>query len=185
MKKTITLFLFFFFFSLLLGSQETETSGRGDFSSVTGSYRGIYLGMGIEDVKAALLEDNYFDYRGDVDVTMFNNPNENIIDCRGYSFIQRAWFQFRDEKLFIMEFQLDRQKIDYFTVYGQLAKKYGDPKDLTPQWAKWVSVEVELSLEYPLTVKYLDKGVFNSIIDESNVDETYRETSRKAFVEDF
>jgi hypothetical protein len=186
-----------FCFSLLYLSAQVPSAAPEAFPSgittesstviatVTGQYRDLSLGMTMEEVKEILKKDNYFDYRGEVDVTMFNNPNENIIDCRGSGFIERAWFQFRDEKLFIMELELDRQKIDYYTVYGQLEKKYGSPSGMTPQFATWSGEEVDISLEYPLTIKYLDRIVFDAFLDESQVNETFREKSRQSFVEEF
>ena len=178
-----SLLCLFIFFSLnLLSAQDTSLF---DYAEVTGQYRSLFLGMNMEDVKEALSTDNYFDYRGEVDVTMFNDPNENIIDCRGSGFITRAWFQFRDDKLFVMELELDRMKIDYFTVYGQLSKKYGEPDDMTPQYATWSGDGVELSLEYPLTIKYLDRSVFDASLENNQINKTYRERTRQDFVEEF
>ncbi|MDC7221895.1 MAG: hypothetical protein PQJ59_18335 [Spirochaetales bacterium] len=163
------------------GSEETEKL----YEPVRGRYRELYLGMGLEETKDALLADNYFAYRGDVEVTMFNNPNENIIDSRGTGFIERAWFQFREEKLFIIELEMSRERIDYFTIYSRLHDKYGEPDDMTPQYAAWYSEDTILSLEYPLTVKYLDRVSFEASLEESRVRDSYRETSRKEFAEEF
>lgn len=180
-----TLWLLLFLISLApLTAQEAEERTTS-FSPVTGRYRELMLGMTLEEVKEILKEDSYFVYRGDADVTMFNNPSENVIDCRGSGFIDRAWFQFSDDRLFVMELELDRLMIDYFTLYAQLESKYGEPQAMTPQFATWEGEGVSLSLEYPLTVKYLDRDVFDAMVGESRVEETYREKSRQKFAEEF
>ncbi len=168
-----------------LGAQETGAPEEGSFDPVEGVYRDLYLGMGLEEAKEALLKDSYFAYRGEAEVTMFNNPNENIIDSRGTGFIDRAWLQFREDKLFIIILEMDREYIDYFTIYSRLVKKYGEPDDMNPQFAAWYSDDTILSLEYPLTVKYLDRVSFEASLDESRVRDSFRETSRKEFAEEF
>jgi hypothetical protein len=171
---------------LFLFPQEDSTDSTSPKEeTVQGQYRELSLGMSLDETKEALLKDSYFVYRGEEEVTMFNNPNENIIDCRGGGFIERAWFQFRDDKLFIIELEMNKEKIDYFTIYSQLAGKYGEPDDMTPQYAAWESEDTILSLEYPLTVKYLDRISFEASLDESRVRDSFRESSRKDFAEEF
>ncbi len=186
MRRILSLSLFLILLSPL-SSQEGESppAEEGSYETVRGEYRSLTLGMGVEEAKDALKSDSYFAYRGDVDVTMFNNPNENIIDCRGTGFIDRAWLQFREGKLFIIVLQMDPQRIDYFTIYSQLTGKYGEPADMTPQYAAWYSEDTILSLEYPLTVKYLDRISFEASLEESRVRESFRETSRKDFAGEF
>ncbi|MDC7224015.1 MAG: hypothetical protein PQJ60_09765 [Spirochaetales bacterium] len=183
-KKYLFFILIFMAFSFLF-AQESPSSGEEDFQTVQGTYRELFLGMGLEETKEALRADNYFAYRGEVEVTMFNNPNENIIDCRGTGFIERAWFQFREGKLFIIELEMSRERIDYFTLYSQLNDKYGEPDEMNPQYAAWHSEDTILSLEYPLTIKYLDRVSFEASLEESRVRESYRETSREEFAEEF
>jgi hypothetical protein len=177
--RPILFFLLISFFSPFLAAQDNT------FETVRGQYRSLSLGMSLDAAKEALKKDSYFAYRGEADVTMYNNPNENIIDCRGTGFIARAWLQFREGNLFIIELEMDPQKIDYFTIYSQLTGKYGEPGDMTPQYASWASEDTVLSLEYPLTVKYLDRVSFEASLDESRVRDSYRETSRSEFAQEF
>ena len=183
--KTGKLILILVFLTPLLGGQDADQPGEEIFEPVQGVYRDLYLGMGLEEAKDALLKDSYFAYRGEAEVTMFNNPNENIIDSRGTGFIDRAWLQFREGKLFIILLEMDREYIDYFTIYSRLVGKYGEPDDMNPQSAAWHSEDTILSLEYPLTVKYLDRVSFEASLEESRVRDSFRETSRKEFAEEF
>jgi hypothetical protein len=149
------------------------------------SYRSITLGMNLDAVKEALFADMLFGYRGERDVSLLPTLNRTLIETSGSSFISRSWFQFNEEKLYIMTFNLDTSKVDYFSVYSQLVEKYGEPKTLDPRKALWQDERIILTLERPLTVKYVDAAVFASLLDQSGADMAVIDLLREDFVNEF
>ena len=96
------------------------------------SFRGLSLGMGLDQVKAALKADPLFRYRGDPDVSFLPQTSQYLIECEGASFLRRAYFQFADGRLFIMILVLDTQKLDHYSLFVTLTTKYGQPTSLSP-----------------------------------------------------
>jgi len=160
-------------------------TGDTDGNGLSGTYRSISLGMGMEEVKKALSADPLFGYRGDRDVSLLPTMNRTLIETSGYSFIKRSWFQFRDDALYVMIFSLDPQKIDYYSVYKGMVGKYGEPTSLDPRKASWGDGTVTLSLERPLTVKYLDDATFADIIGSSDSNKAASDVLREEFANGF
>ena len=78
--------------------------------SVPREFRGISLGMGMDEVKAALMADGLYFYRGEPDVSLLPRPNESIIEVSGLSYVRRAFFQFYEGRLFVMIFAMNEAK---------------------------------------------------------------------------
>ncbi|MDR2053700.1 MAG: hypothetical protein LBP80_09820 [Treponema sp.] len=184
------------FFPTQLASQtEAAQAGAGDSASgpdaasvadgIPSSFRGFSLGMDLDALKAALEKDGLFNFRGDRDVSFLPNREQSLIETTGLSFIRRAFFQLRDGKLFIMAFNLDTSLVDHYSVYTSFVKKYGEPAALNPREAVWESEGVRAAIERPLTVKYIDKQVFNEVIAESETAESAELLRRKEFLDDF
>ena len=131
-------------------------------------FRGISLGMSLDDLKTALAKDGLFSFRGDRDVSFLPIREQTLVETRGISFIRRAYFQLAGGAVFIMSFSLDTRQMDHYSVFTTLVKKYGPPKSLNPGEAVWETEDTRLSIERPLTVKYVDKKVFNRLVEESN-----------------
>jgi hypothetical protein len=148
-------------------------------------FRGIELGMGLEQVKQLLAADPLFDYRGDPDISFLPLPPQTLIETSGSSFIKRAYFQFDREKLFIMILSMDPDRLDYYTLYSTLSHKYGEPTSLDPTEAVWEFEQLRLSLERPLNVKYIDSAVFEALKEEGRVQEDLWEISKDNFLEQF
>jgi hypothetical protein len=154
-------------------------------SALPRSFRGISLGMDIDQVKKALLADALFGYRGDPDVSMLPQSHQYLIECAGHSYIRRAYFQFADKRLLTMILVLDAEKLDYFSLYSALSAKYGQPTSLSPQEAVWQSDSVRLSLERPLTVKYIDQAAFTSLVGKAGAPSDLESLSKEKFIEQF
>jgi hypothetical protein len=148
-------------------------------------FRELSLGMSLDDLKAALIEDTLFTFRGDRDVSFLPLREETLVETTGLSFIRRAFFQLSEGNVFIMAFTLDTRLVDHYSVYTALVRRYGEPQSLNPQEAVWESEETRLSIERPLTVKYLDKTIFNAIIEESATRESDMLFRREEFLGDF
>lgn len=154
-------------------------------AEIPSGYRDITLGMDLAMVKELLISDPYFLFRGDPDVSMLERPNTSLIECRGASFIDRAFFQFYNERLYIIILVLNRDRIDHFGIYTALTEKYGKPNTFSPQKAAWISDVTEMSLERPLSLKYVDKRVFEELRDMGRAEESLRAVSREEFLKQF
>ena len=179
-KSIFLPFLLIFFLSPVVHGQAEP----GD-SSLPRQFRNISLGMNIDDLKASLLEDNYFNFRGDRDVSLLPQREQSLVETTGSSFIRRAFFQLRDSQVFIMSFALNTQIIDHYSVFTQFVEKYGEPVSLDPKAAVWETEQTRISIERPLTVKYIDKTVFDDIINESSLVESGQVRLRQEFLNEF
>ena len=146
-------------------------------------YRGVQLGMQIDDVKQKLKEDSLYGYRGERDVSLLPTENRVLIESSGDSFLSRSWFQFYEEKLYTMTFKLDEDRVDFYSLFSSLQEKYGEPTSLDPEKIVWKDDTVTLSLERPLVLKYIDTQVFDEIKKSSSVKKTTEELTRKGFLE--
>jgi len=148
-------------------------------------FREITLGMGLDDLKSALQKDKLFNFRGDRDVSFIPAREESLVETTGSSFVRRAFFQLRDGELFIMSFTLDTGLMDYYSMFTNLADKYGQPSFLDPRESLWETDETLIILERPLTIKYIDKKVFTDIISESTLIQSRRVKERQEFLDEF
>ena len=149
------------------------------------SFRKLQLGMSLDELKAELADDGLFEFRGDRDVSFLPAKEENLVETTGLSFIRRAFFQLREGQVFIMAFSLDTRRIDHYSVFVSLIKKYGEPVSLNPNESVWENEETRISLERPLTIKYIDMTVFKGIIGESRAEETREVFLRQGFLNEF
>jgi hypothetical protein len=149
------------------------------------SFRALSLGMPLEELKTALGADDLFYFRGDRDVSLLPAREESLVETTGFSFVRRAFFQLREGSVFIMAFTLDTALVDHYSVYTSLVEKYGEPQTLNPRQAVWETETVRLAVERPLTVKYIDKNVFNDITSASELAETREFQRRQEFLDDF
>jgi len=148
-------------------------------------FRGITLGMDLDQVKRALAADPLFGYRGDPDVSLLPQSRQYLIECAGSSYVRRAYFQFDNRRLLTMILVLDPEKIDYFSLFSALSNKYGQPTTLSPQETVWQSDAVRLSLERPITVKYIDQATFASLVGKGGAPSDLETLSREKFIEQF
>ena len=152
-------------------------------------YKGISLGMSFDDTKIALLKDSDFGYHGDRDVSLIPGTNKTLIETdanygHGSNYLERCWFQFTNDYLYIITININQEKMDYYTVFTTLCNKYGKPTDFNPQKATWKSDEVTFSLEKPLTLKYIDNEVFDSTQNYSNIQSSPTEVTQKMFLDE-
>jgi len=148
-------------------------------------FRGLSLGMSLDDLKSALAKDGLFNFRGDRDVSLLPVREQTLVETTGPSYIRRAYFQLADGKVFIMAFSLDTRIMDHYSVYTTFVKKYGEPAALSPGEAVWETADTRVSIERPLSVKYIDKKVFDSLIQKSKAGEDYELMLREEFLGDF
>jgi len=175
----------FALFALSLPLMWAQEDGATEEKTLPRQFREISLGMSLDDLKAALTEDKLFNFRGDRDVSFLPAREESLVETSGSSFVKRAFFQLRDGTLFIMAYTLNTNMMDHYSVFTDLVNKYGTPTYLDPKEAVWESEESRVSIERPLTVKYIDKKVFDDIISESALVESKRVQQRQEFLNEF
>jgi hypothetical protein len=196
MMKSRAFFLFLALFLLMMASaQETyeytipEPERRSlapeNPEDVPRQFRGIALGMALDELKTALIGDSLFSFRGDRDVSFLPIREETMIETTGFSFVRRAYFQLTQGALYIMAFALDTRQIDHYSVFTSFIKKYGEPVSLSPAEAVWESDNTRVSIERPLTVKYIDKTVFDRLLEESKARDSLEILRRENFLADF
>ena len=155
--------------------------------SIPNGYGGVELGMSLNQTKQALKHNMDFGYHGDRDVSLLSGENRVLIETDasryGYSFLERCWFQFYNDKLYIITINVNREKMDHYSIFNTLCKKYGDPVSLNPEKSVWKSGSVTMSLERPLTLKYVDEKTFEELKNQSTVGPDAREMTREMFLE--
>src|SRR5574344_2505471 len=179
-----------FIFALFILSQGiiyAQSKAQTQPQQLPDGFGGIQLGMSADEVKIALLKNLDFGYRGDRDVSLLPGENRVLIETDasrvGYSYLSRCWFQFYEDKLYIITINLNPEKMDHYSIFSTLCKKYGNPGTLDPEKSTWQNDVVIMSLERPLTLKYTDKIVFDKLQNQSLVNKSAQEMSRDEFLE--
>lgn len=166
------------FFLLLVSGASAQTSLNPGFDV-------FRLGMNLEELKSALKNNSFFLYSGEPDVTLLNRPNTNLIDVPGLTYFSRGIFQVVDGALYSITLELNPEQLDYFAMFTTLSKKYGDPVALDPSSARWESASVRLTLEKPLTVKYIDMAKFQELQKQGRAQQSLQQVTRERFLENF
>lgn len=177
MKKILFAALALFFLNSLFAEKK-----------VADGYGGVTLGMSVEQVKKALKDNSDFGYHGDRDVSLLPGENRVLIETdatafAGFSFLERCWFQFYNDRLYIITINVNREKMDHFSIFDSLCKKYGAPDSVSPEKSVWNGENVTMSLERPLTLKYVDRKTFESLQKKSLVGPDGTEITREMFLE--
>lgn len=165
------------------GNGNNSTSTEEQYEPYPSGFRSVSLGMNVDDVKQALLEDSIYGYRGERDVSLLPTENRVLIETAGLSFFNRSWFQFYEDKLYTIIFKLDDERVDFYSIFNSLQEKYGEPTSLSPEKIVWKDESVTLSLERPLILKYIDTRTFETIQHNSKVDKNIEEVTRKGFLD--
>ncbi len=141
--------------------------------------------MTLEETRAALERDLSFDYRGEPEVSFLPRREERLLEVEGRSFIRRGFFQFVDGRLYSIILDLNEDTLDHYGVYSRLTDKYGESTRLNPSEILWLFDGVRLTLERPLSVKYVDEAVYQRLLAEGAETESLREVIRDEFLQRF
>ncbi len=184
LKNRVRVRIFLFLFALFLldfvgicGGWSQSTIG----SVIPKGFQNIRLGDSVDNVKALLKKSVYFYYRGDPDVSFLPETEQTLIEVSGRHYIKRGYFQFKNGRLVVIIIELNRDNLDYYTMYKALTNKYGNPTSLSPSEAVWDFKGVRLSLEKPLSVKYM--RVIGSEESPGNVENLSKEYETEALKE--
>jgi hypothetical protein len=154
-----------------------------DRQAVPRSFRAIALGMNMDQVKDALMSDSLFSYRGEPDVSLLPRPNESLIEVSGLSYVRRAFFQFHEDRLFVMIFTINERKMDHYAIFTSLSAKYGKPDSLSPSESVWNDAATRLSIERPLAIKYIDLTIFDALRAAGQAEQSMEEILRSEFLD--
>ncbi len=175
-------FLFCFFLAILTLSLSAKDLPDG--------YGDVHLGMSLKEAKIQLLKNSDFGYSGDRDVSLLPGDAKVLIETnasggRGSPYLSNCWFQFYNEQLYIITININTNKIDYYSMFTTLCKKYGQPDSLDPQKAVWKNDAITMQLEKPLSVKYIDNETFDMLKTSATVEKSYEEKNAQSFLEEF
>jgi len=184
MNSRKTFFVLAVFLSAL-GIHAQDLSMQEQENTLPRQFRQFVLGMDLDNLKENLLADAMFNFRGDRDVSFLPAREQSLVETTGSSFIKRAFFQLRDSEVFIMAFTLNTEIIDHYSIFTQFTQRYGEPTFLDPAAAIWETDETRISIERPLTVKYIDKIVFDDIVNESGLIQSGQVQRRQDFLNEF
>ena len=172
-------------FDITIPEPERRSLAPDSPEPVPRQFRELLLGMSLDELKLALRGEDLFRFRGDRDVSFLPVREETLVETTGLSYIRRAYFQLAGGAVYIMSFSLDTRMMDHYSVFTSFVKKYGEPISLSPGEAVWESDDTRVSIERPLTVKYIDMIVFNRLIEESKNNEMRELLRREEFLADF
>lgn len=146
------------------------------------AFRGVELGMDRETAIAALKKDPVFAYRGPEDISLLPSPNQSLIEVAGLSFVKRGYFQFYEGKLWTMILELNPEKVDHYSIYTSLTKKYGDPVLIDPKEARWEDKTTRMALERPLSLRFMDMTVYGKLREGESAKASADELDRQGFL---
>lgn len=157
------------------------------YSEAARGFGGITLGMSVDAVKKVLAENPDFAYKGEEDVSLLPTEERKLIETVSqddFGFLERCFFQFHEEKLYIMTICINRRRVDYFSVFQKLRAKYGEPENLYPDLVVWRSGGVKMTLERELTIKYTDEAVFQGLMKEAEIEKAGLEKTVEMFLDE-
>lgn len=180
-KKHIFLLLLIFSYHFVF-SQSTNQN------SLPNGFQNISLGMSLEETKEELIKNKDFGYKGERDVSLLPDQQKVLIETDstkafGSKFLTRCYFQFYDDSLYIITINMNKEKIDHYSIFKTLKEKYGEPVSVTPEKTTWKNDSVTMTLEKPLTLKYIDNEVYTELQQYSAVQKSAEEITQQMFLD--
>lgn len=170
--------LFFLLFLLLL-------SGVPFFSiELSNGYKDFILGSSKNEVEQMLEKSFEFDFTKKEVLTMRLEPDREILTADGYGFVQIGYFHFYKDRLYQIFLNLSDKKVGYYSLLSRLTDKYGTPSSLDDTSASWTDDKVNIIIEKPCKIKYIDVEVWNEILRlGEDVDKPVQEQLRNDFID--
>jgi hypothetical protein len=189
MKIALSAFLFGCLLAIAtpvhVAGQEAPVDGAAEVTETPTGFGAIRLGMTLDETRSALEEELSFDYRGEPEVSFLPLRERRLLEVQGRRFVSRGFFQFIDGRLYSIILDLNDDALDHYGLYTQLTEKYGESTRLNPREILWLFDEIRLTLERPLTVKYVDREVYERLLLEGAETESLREIVRDEFLRRF
>lgn len=169
MKKTFLILIFFISIFMLgyaqqddnsvdLNSREQSLQDSSDTQlaerPLPKGINGIELGMKSSEVIERLVGNELFSYVPKY-FRMSSKYEKSILSVEGRGFIDMAYFYFSEDDILVsFSLFLKDEYISYGTVFSDFQNKYGRSV-LTPEEAKWADGNVSISVEQPLSIKFV------------------------------
>ena len=148
-------------------------------------FQNITLGLSMDETRQELASEEWFLFRGDPDVSLLASPEQSLIDTQGVDYVSRGLFQFKDDFLYTITIILNPDRMDYYSMFTSFNEKYGEFTRLNPDMAVWEDETVRISLEKPLSVKYIHKETFETLRRESARGINLETINRQDFIDQF
>ena len=166
-------------------AQDTEPVEPENPGEVPRGFAGIELGMTRESIEELLADSRYFIFSGQPDVSFEPARFQQLFEAEGAGFVDRGIFQFVDGQLYSLTLLVSQRRMDHYSLYTSFVEQYGQPVRLNPSESVWERGGYRLSLERPLTVRYLDLEQFNEIQSNTGIEESLEQISRDTFLDQF
>ncbi len=177
MKLKLILSILIFTSSYILFSADIESG-----------YKDIKLNMSKDEVTDLIKKSDDFDTKRDEAITIRFEPDTEIITVFGKinknsrSFIKRGFFQFSDDKLYLITLNMDEKRIGYYDLLKHYTNKYGNPTNLDPNSATWEDSNTRVILEKKSTVKFLDLNKWNELLKQEDGQKDEEREKREDFI---
>lgn len=165
-----------------LDAAVTENASKENKVVAIDGFDSILLKMDYQTVLSKLEEGTNFIYSNQGPTWIDENP---VIAANGKGYISKGYFHFYESKLYSITIELNNSKIDYYTIFMTLQKKYGKYSAFSPLIVSWESDETILTLERPLLVRYIDKEIHDQLLEASKIKTSKAEKNRESFLEQF
>jgi hypothetical protein len=78
---------------------------------------------------------------------------------------------------------MNKEKIDHYSIFKTLTEKYGEPQSVTPQKSVWKNDEITMTLEKPLTLKYINNKIQDQLQQYSTIQKSAEEMTQQMFLD--
>ena len=145
------------FFAVCATGQEVaeQEAAHSEIVNEAVGYMGIHIGMSRDQVLAAAESNNLMTVPKNRDVDFFPVEEREILTLSVKPEIPFIYLQFFDDVLYAITVIFDERYMDFYTLSGAVAQRYGEYTSLTPQWRQWRLDRVTVKVEKPAVVKYI------------------------------
>ena len=85
--------------------------------------------------------------------------------------------------MYVITINLNKEKIDHYSIFTTLKEKYGEPLSVTPEKSVWKNDFVTMTLEKPLTLKYINNQIYEELQQYSTVQKSAAEITQQMFLD--
>ena len=174
-KKLILVFIIFNCYILLSANIES-------------GYKDIKFNMSKDSVIELIKKSDEFDNKKDEAIIIRFEPDTEIITAFGKidkntrSFIKKGFFHFSDDKLYLINLNMDEKRIGYYNLLKHYTDKYGKPVSLDPNNVIWEDSNTRIILEKKSTVKFIDINKWNELLKQEREQEDKERETRENFI---
>ncbi|HOJ49214.1 MAG TPA: hypothetical protein PKW55_00180 [Spirochaetota bacterium] len=177
-KKTINIF-----FILILPFVFYSQDVKKEPTVLKRDFRGVVLLENYETVIEKLKKDNLI-LLPSTDFDLMDEDDRKTIIAKIPPYIERIYYQFEDDKLFIISIFFDNKKFSYLEVYKKLKEKYGNPVLYNSLQAIWEDEKTKIVLDNLPSIKYIDKDILNKTVSGERENEN-KDKIKRSIIDEF